>query len=195
MTRDGYADDMDEDEYGAWQADVARLVADATRPGGSFFYNHKVRYRDGRPIHPLDIVRRFPGWSLRQEIIWDRPGAFAFNARLFAPSDERIYWLVRDGADYHWNQAAASLLSVWRMAPPIEVAGHPCPFPETLAARCIAATSMPDDLVLDPFAGSGTTLVAAKGLGRKAVGIEVEARYCEVAASRLSQEVLGLGAA
>jgi DNA modification methylase len=70
--------------------------------------------------------------------------------------------------------------------------GHPTPKPEWLFKRLIKASSNAGDLVFDPFMGSGTTLRAAKDLGRKAIGIELEERYCEIAAKRLAQEVLAL---
>lgn len=71
--------------------------------------------------------------------------------------------------------------------------GHPCPKPYKIWLRLLTK-GMGDwtGLVLDPFMGSGTTLRAAKDLGRKAIGIEIEELYCEIAAKRLAQEVLPL---
>lgn len=83
--------------------------------------------------------------------------------------------------------------NIWEIANP-GVAGteHPATFPLQIAADHITSWSNPGAIVLDPFSGSGTTLRAAKDLGRKAIGIEIEERYCEIAARRMGQEVLSL---
>lgn len=68
--------------------------------------------------------------------------------------------------------------------------GHPCPKPLSWMKWSVSLASLPTETVLDPFMGSGTTLRAAKDLGRKAIGIEIEERYCEIAAKRMAQETL-----
>lgn len=66
--------------------------------------------------------------------------------------------------------------------------GHPAPFPVELPLRCMKLFSFVGDTVLDPFMGSGSTLVAASRCGRKAVGIEIDPRYCEIARGRIAEE-------
>jgi site-specific DNA-methyltransferase (adenine-specific) len=67
---------------------------------------------------------------------------------------------------------------------------HPAPFPEELARRLIKLFSFREDLILDPFLGSGTTCRVAKTLGRRSIGIEIDQRYCKIAANRCRQHVL-----
>jgi site-specific DNA-methyltransferase (adenine-specific) len=66
--------------------------------------------------------------------------------------------------------------------------GHPAPFPVELPMRCMKLFSFVGDTVLDPFMGSGTTLVAASRCNRKAAGIEIDPQYCKIAAQRIEDD-------
>jgi DNA modification methylase len=82
------------------------------------------------------------------------------------------------------------LFSVLRASAPVDFHAHEKPV--SLMRQLVGWATPEGDTVLDPFMGSGTTLRAAKDLGRKAIGIEIEERYCEIAARRLQQAVLPL---
>lgn len=75
---------------------------------------------------------------------------------------------------------------------PMGAYGHPCPKPLRWSKWLVSRACPSGGLIIDPFMGSGTTLRAAKDLGRKAIGIEIEERYCEIAAKRISQMVLAI---
>ena len=96
------------------------------------------------------------------------------------------------GRSIHGGRSLPSQVCSWVLTehPPKDARGHPCPKPIGAWARLLRAGSAPGETVIDPFMGSGTTLRAAKDLGRKAVGIEIDERYCEIAAKMLAQEVL-----
>jgi site-specific DNA-methyltransferase (adenine-specific) len=101
------------------------------------------------------------------------------------------------GGFEHWRDELgnwpALCRNVWRIAPGASAGSeHPAVMPVELAARAIRLSTWPGESVLDPFAGTGTTLLAARQLGRRAVGIEVSERYCELAVKRLAQGSLEL---
>lgn len=97
-------------------------------------------------------------------------------------------WPKRDA---RWSSVVESRIGLQRL----QKGGDSHPHAKPLDAMAQLLRACPPGIVLDPFMGSGTTLRAAKDLGRKAIGIEIEERYCEIAAQRLGQEVLDLGAA
>ena len=81
----------------------------------------------------------------------------------------------------------AQRFNIWDQSPQRQSGKcHPAPFPYQLAYDHILSWSNPDDTILDPFAGSGTTLVAARDLGRKAIGIDLSRNYCGIAVERLA---------
>ena len=121
--------------------------------------------------------------------VWEKTNPSPINGEhLWLSSVEACVFARSRGAVF--NEHCAS--PVWRGPSDREVDGHPTPKPRWLIERLVQASSGYGQTVLDPFMGSGTTLVAAKNLGRKAIGIEIEERYCEIAAQRCSQGALAL---
>ena len=160
------------------------------KPGGSFFYNHKLRWQRGHLLHPLQWIAK-SNWALRQEIVWDRQIAGNIRGWRFWQVEERIYWLhkPKDG-NYIGKELApkhALLTSIWRIRPE-QKSSHPAPFPVRLPLRIIASLEehLPRPaLVLDPYMGSATTAVAAKYLAHNYVGIDNCKSYLEYAEKRI----------
>lgn len=177
---ESHDDQMPESEYQEWMRDVFGCCLRQCK--GIVWINHKTRYRDKRGIHPLHI---FP-WQFHSEIIWSRPGSIMLNAKRHAVSHEHIYGF---GDPHFWDRCNDSKMTVWSLSP-AKHETHPCPFPIEIPKRLIASSCPMNGVVVDPFMGIGTTLRAAKDLGRKAIGIEIEEKYCEIAANRLAQGVL-----
>ncbi len=160
------------------------------------------------PLHSFIIEDMLEiGFLMRGEIIWNKASSAssstAWGSWLSASNpvlrDVHEYILVFSKDDFSrpakgrestitredfldWTK------SVWTFpAVSARKIGHPAPFPEDLPRRSIELYTFLDDVILDPFCGSGTTCVAAKRLGRRYVGYEINAEYVELAEKRLNK--------
>lgn len=122
----------------------------------------------------------------RALLIWHKVGAGGMGdlSLPWLSTHEEIYVL---GSGFTGKRADAVLSYKPLMSGDRDRPDHPTPKPLHLMERLIGTTT---GVVADPFAGSGSTLVAAKHMGRRSVGVEMEERYCEVIASRLAQDTL-----
>ncbi len=185
----GYKDKLPEEDYQRNQISVLDELYRVIKPGGSFFYNHKIRWVDGNMLHPMDWLRSSK-WTVKQEIIWDRTLAANIRGWRFWQVEERVYWLYKPIGDNKKGQELeskdAKFTSIWR-AVPENNNPHPAPFPIWLPTRIILSLIKDgeDSLVLDPYIGSGTTAVAAKCLGYDYLGIDMGQEYLDYAAERL----------
>lgn len=180
----GYLDSMPEAKYQQRQIEVLNELFRITKGGGSFFYNHEARHKDGKTIHPLTWLLNTK-WTLWQEIIWDRGIAGNIRGWRFWQAEERIYWRVK-GKPKELAPKHAKLTNVWRISPETDHREHPAVFPLELPARIIY--SILEDkpgIVIDPFCGTGITLVAAKLLGKDYIGVEIGPHYAMYARKRL----------
>lgn len=141
---------------------------------------------------------QFARWSLwldntigfKQMVVWDKgPMGMGWHYRR---SYETVLVGEKPGAACRWFDTTDRVENIIRDLPKIipQKTDHPTPKPVALAEHFIALHSKPGDLVLDCFAGAGSTLQAAKNGQRRAIGIELSEEYCEMAANRLSQQVL-----
>lgn len=164
---------------------AGELGARALRPGGHLFA-YLGHYTMREALLALDEHLRY--WWL--VALWrDTNGSMAAMGRGVASQWRPVAW---------YRKEPAGKFAGWGMfdtagSPKRRQSGHPWEQGGNEAMRYIARLTEPGDIVFDPFLGSGTTAVVAKALGRRCVGIEVEERWCEVAARRAGQEVLALG--
>ncbi len=158
----------------------------------------KAAWDDAPPGEALmDLVRLAAPWS----IVWGG------NFHALPPSSCWLVWDKDNGAcdfadcELAWTNLKGAVRKIkHRWAGMLQEPGaerehrqHPTQKPLPVMKWAIQRLPKGCDVILDPFMGSGTTLRAAKDLGRKAIGIEIEEKYCEIAAKRLGQEVLDFG--
>lgn len=127
----------------------------------------------------------------KQRLIWHKANTYPNLTRSpWFTTDEEIYII---GKGFHGEPERNVYITNELRSGKSGLAaqtGHPTPKPVSLMELLIA--KCPSGVVADPFAGSGSTLLAAKNLGRKVVGVELEERYCEIIANRCQQEVLDI---
>ena len=146
------------------------------------------------------------GFRLLNDIVWEKPNPPPnLGRRTFTHSTEVVLWASRaqkgEPHKYTFNYDAmrrenggTQMRTVWRVAPPSRdekrLGKHPTQKPVALIARCIRASTRPGEVVLDPFAGSGSAGVAALREGRRFVGVEAQSEYVEMAQRRLEDAAL-----
>ena len=147
-----------------------------------------------RRVHELAVHYYRGAWD---SLYHSPPPAFQARSRVVRQQSRPSTWLGARGAVTFVQPAGMTKImrSVIRARSEHRRGHHPTQKPLAVVRPIVAASVRPGGTVVDPFAGSGTTLVAAAELGRCAIGIEREERYCEIAARRLGQGALDLAAA
>lgn len=176
----------------AWLSECHRIL----KPGGSIWVSgtHHVYLSVGMAMREL-------GFRILNDIVWEKPNPPPnLGCRCFTHATELILWATKapQGGParhtFHYEAMKAEnggkqMKNVWRLSAPRadeKTHGrHPTQKPRALVERSLAASTDPEDLVVDPFTGSGTTAVAALALGRRFLGAEVEPDYARLARQRI----------
>ena len=133
------------------------------------------------------------GWILRSKITWIKKTAMPESVKNRPTNATEEVFLFAKSPKYYYDATAvkepsgANLRNYWILGPDGSGQGHPATFPRELAGRCILLGSREGDTILDPFGGSGTTGVMARELARKAILIELNPTYNQLAKKRTQQ--------
>jgi site-specific DNA-methyltransferase (adenine-specific) len=201
--QNGYADDQPYAHYLEWVRTWATTLFDVSAAGGRACINIPLDSNKGgkRAIY-ADYLRIFQdvGWTYQTSIVWNEQnisrrtawGSWLSPSAPFVTAPVEMIAVFYKGSfrrpasdgrrgDISRDEFLAWTLGMWTFAGanPRRV-GHPAPFPQELPRRLIKLYSYLDDLVLDPFAGSGTSLVVSKKLGRNSLGVEINPAFCEL---------------
>lgn len=145
---------------------------------------HLYSFIDWRQTPNLYGMLEATGYRVNQCLVWAKPhygmGTYWRNQH------ENIVFASNGMPAPMLDRGMGSVLHAASVSPDSRI--HPTEKPVALCAAIIVA--VPGEVVFDPFAGGGSVLVAAKSIGRRAIGVEIEERYCEIAARRLAQESL-----
>jgi site-specific DNA-methyltransferase (adenine-specific) len=170
-------DDLGPDGTRALVAAALRLAP--LRPGGAFY----VAAPSGPELHLAFLLALGEaGLTAHQTLVWVKD-RFCLGHADYQPRHEDILYGWRDGRAHHFVKDRTQD-TVWEIERPARSAVHPTMKPVELVARAIRNSSTPGQLVYDPFAGSGTTLIAAEQTGRVCRAMELDPRYAQVILER-----------
>ncbi len=173
-------DSMDNASFRAFLLAFYRAALSVTKPGGPIY----VAHADSEGVN-FRATMLEAGWLLKQCLIWVKQ-AFVLGRQDYHWQHEPVLYGWAPGAAHVWegDRSQSTILTFDR---PQRSTEHPTMKPVDLVAYCLENSSRPGDVILDPFAGSGTTLIAAEKAGRIARLVELDPRYCDVIVARWEQ--------
>lgn len=136
------------------------------------------------------------GWYLRSDIIWNKPNCQPESVKDRPTKCHEYLFLLSKSEQYHYDVRAVrgpndrNIRTVWDINTQAYKEAHFATFPEALVEPCLSLASHEDDLILDPFSGSGTTGYVALKMKRRFVGIELNPDYIAIAESRINGDVV-----
>lgn len=182
---ENFDDNLSPNDYVKWQKNVLNELIRVLKPSGSIFYNHQPIQKNHQEINPLYIYE----YPLKQTIIWNRRNTPKLDKSYFFPITEYLFWVQKDNkARVKFNRKRALFNSnIWSISPDVKNK-FPAPFPQQLVENCVLSCTDENDVVYDPFMGSGTTALVAKLNNRNFIGSELGFEYCEMVKNRIYEQ-------